>query len=173
MTGSKERDAPVVTEPLTIGDGIDLRMVELFFYAYRDFITDADEMLADYGYGRAHHRVLHFVNRRPGLSVAELLAILRITKQSLGPVLRDLIESGHLTQMESSNDRRKRLLHPTEKGRKLSLELTRKQSLRIHNALQNVDGEGRRQIERFLYGMVKPEELPVLNQLMEPPEGIE
>ncbi|MBN9251855.1 MAG: MarR family transcriptional regulator, partial [Mesorhizobium sp.] len=60
-------------------DGIDFTLIELFFFAYRDFTSDPDEMLADYGFGRAHHRVLHFVNRRPGLTVAELLEVLKIT----------------------------------------------------------------------------------------------
>jgi hypothetical protein len=63
-------------------------LIELFFFAYRDFVADADRLLEAYGFGRAHHRVLYFVTRRPGLTIAELLEILRITKQSLNRVLR-------------------------------------------------------------------------------------
>ena len=63
-------------------------LIELFFFAYRDFVGDPDRILGDYGFGRAHHRVLHFVDRQPGLTIAELLDILRITKQSLNRVLR-------------------------------------------------------------------------------------
>ncbi|MBN9550306.1 MAG: MarR family transcriptional regulator, partial [Alphaproteobacteria bacterium] len=66
---------------ITDEDGIDFAIIELFFFAYRDFTSDPDQILADYGFGRAHHRVLHFVNRRPGLTVAELLDVLKITKQ--------------------------------------------------------------------------------------------
>ena len=69
-------------------------LIELLFFAYRDFVGDPDGVLADLGFGRAHHRVLHFVNRNPGMKVAELLDILKITKQSLGRVLKQLIDEG-------------------------------------------------------------------------------
>ena len=68
-----------------------LELVELLFFAYRDFVGDPDRLLEDFGFGRAHHRVLHFVARNPGLTIAELLTILKITKQSLNPVLKELI----------------------------------------------------------------------------------
>ena len=71
-------------------------LIELFFFAYRDFVGDPDRILADFGFGRAHHRVLHFVDRQPGLTIAELLDILRITKQSLNRVLKELIEKGFI-----------------------------------------------------------------------------
>ena len=61
-----------------------VELIELLFFAYRDFVSDPDEILRDYGFGRAHHRIVHFVGRNPGIRVAELLDILRITKQSLG-----------------------------------------------------------------------------------------
>src|SRR5262249_16066133 len=67
-------------------------VIELLFFAYRDFVGDPDEVLEKYGFGRAHHRVLHFVNRNPGMKVADLLVILKITKQSLGRVLKQLID---------------------------------------------------------------------------------
>src|ERR1700733_111902 len=66
-------------------------LIELFYFAYRDFVGDADRLLEAYGFGRAHHRVLHFVARHPGLTIAELLDILAITKQSLNRVLKELI----------------------------------------------------------------------------------
>ena len=69
-------------------------LIELLFFAYRDFVGDPDEVLIKLGFGRAHHRVLHFVNRNPGMKVAELLDILKITKQSLGRVLKQLIDDG-------------------------------------------------------------------------------
>jgi DNA-binding MarR family transcriptional regulator len=71
-------------------------LIELLFFAYRDFVGDPDEVLAKLGFGRAHHRVLHFVNRNPGMKVAELLDVLRITKQSLGRVLKQLIDEGYV-----------------------------------------------------------------------------
>src|SRR5262249_42220475 len=84
--------------------------VELLFFAYRDFTGDPDAILAEYGFGRAPHRVLHFVNRNPGLRVANLLEILKITKQSLARVLKQLVGEGFITQKAGAEDRRERLL---------------------------------------------------------------
>src|SRR6201996_8497784 len=75
-------------------------LIELLFFAYRDFVGDPDEVLAKLGFGRAHHRVLHFVNRNPGIKVADLLNVLKITKQSLGRVLKQLIDEGYVVQKE-------------------------------------------------------------------------
>ena len=90
--------------------------IELLFFAYRDFTAEPDAILARYGFGRAHHRVVHFVGRHPQLTVSELLGILRITKQSLGRVLGQLVRQGFVTVRSGSRDRRQRLLELTEKG---------------------------------------------------------
>ncbi|MBX9634190.1 MAG: MarR family transcriptional regulator, partial [Magnetospirillum sp.] len=90
--------------------------IELLFYAYRDFTAEPDAILAEYGFGRAHHRVIYFVGRNPGMTVSELLDILRITKQSLSRVLGQLVEEGFITQRPGLRDRRQRLLELTEKG---------------------------------------------------------
>src|SRR3954467_11779128 len=110
-------------------------VIELLFFAYRDFISDPDDVLAKFGFGRAHHRVLHFVNRNPGMKVAELLDILRITKQSLGRVLKQLIDQGYVLQREGAEDRRQRLLFVTPKGEALALKLATLQTQRISRAL--------------------------------------
>ena len=91
-------------------------IIELLFFAYRDFVGDPDEVLLKLGFGRAHHRVLHFVNRNPSIKVADLLEILNITKQSLGRVLKQLIDQGYVSQKEGAEDRRQRLLYATAKG---------------------------------------------------------
>src|ERR1700729_2998842 len=109
--------------------------IELFFFAYRDFVGDADRLLETYGFGRAHHRVLHFVNRQPGLTIAELLDILRITKQSLSRVLKDLVEADYIEVAAGTLDRRQRLLYPTAAGKQLALELAHLQSERFARAL--------------------------------------
>lgn len=142
---------------LTLKDGIDFTIIELFFFAYRDFTSDPDVLLADYGFGRAHHRVLHFVNRRPGLTVAELLDVLQITKQSLARVLKQLIDTGHVIQVQGPRDRRQRELYPTTKGRTLALALAAPQSRRIHAALEDATPAEREAIERFLKAMVNAE----------------
>src|SRR6185312_3558313 len=99
--------------------GIDLiACVELFYFAYRDFTGDPDAFLAQYGFGRAHHRVLHFVHRNPGLKVAELLDILKITKQSLARVLKQVVDGAFNIQRAGDEERReRRLYHPATGGR--------------------------------------------------------
>ena len=91
-------------------------LIELFFFAYRDFVGDADRLLEAYGFGRAHHRVLYFVTRRPGLTIAELLEILRITKQSLNRVLRELVDKNFVETRAGALDRRRRQLYATAEG---------------------------------------------------------
>src|SRR5918997_1392413 len=110
-------------------------IIELLFFAYRDFVTEPDDALAKFGFGRAHHRVLHFVNRNPGMKVAELLEILRITKQSLGRVLKQLVDQGYVVQKEGASDRRQRLLFVTAKGETLAMKLAGLQTARIAGAL--------------------------------------
>lgn len=120
--------------PLFLRDA-DLReALELLFFAYRDFTAEADAILADYGFGRAHHRVIYFVGANPGLSVSDLLAILRVTKQSLSRVLGQLIDEGYVEQKTDSGDRRRRLLYLTAKGGTLEALLTEKQSALIAKA---------------------------------------
>lgn len=149
--------AEPIRTPLTTDDGIDFSVIELLFFAYRDFTSDPDEILADYGFGRAHHRVLHFVNRLPGLTVAELLDVLKITKQSLARVLKQLIDTGHIVQVQGLQDRRQRELYPTAKGRTLALALARPQSRRIGAAFHDASPADRETVERFLKAMVDPE----------------
>jgi len=112
-----------------------VELIELLFFAYRDFISDPDEILNKYGFGRAHHRVIHFVGRYPGIRVAELLDILRITKQSLGRVLKELIDTGYVIQQEGETDRRRRLLSLTERGCELHRELMEPQIKRFTSAI--------------------------------------
>ena len=157
MPNRSKETAEAIRTAISHEDGIDFTLIELFFFAYRDFTSDPDVILADYDFGRAHHRVLHFVNRRPGLTVAELLDVLKITKQSLSRVLKQLIDTGHIVQVQGPRDRRQRELYPTPKGRKLALALARPQSRRIHDALEGLGGAGRTSIEHFLKGMVNPE----------------
>src|SRR6266852_4475859 len=112
-----------------------LTFVELLFFAYRDFTREADAALAELGLGRAHHRVLHFVNRHPGLRVADLLEILKITKQSLARVLKQLVDQGWIVQRAGERDRRQRLLHATDPGAALAGRLDSVQSRRVAQAL--------------------------------------
>jgi DNA-binding MarR family transcriptional regulator len=113
----------------------DLRQaMELLFYAYRDFTAEPDAMLHKIGLGRAHHRAIYFIGRHPGITVSDLLAILRITKQSLSRVLSDLVESDYVRQKPGARDRRQRLLTLTEKGMDLERALSDSQRTRIAQA---------------------------------------
>jgi DNA-binding MarR family transcriptional regulator len=129
-------------------------VIELLFFAYRDFITEPDAVLAKFGFGRAHHRVLHFVNRTPGLKVAELLDILKITKQSLGRVLKQLVDQGYVVQKEGAQDRRQRLLYVTAKGESLAMKLAGLQTARIAHALSELGPNAHDAACRLLIAMI-------------------
>jgi DNA-binding MarR family transcriptional regulator len=133
-------------------------LIELFFFAYRDFVGDPDRILGDYGFGRAHHRVLHFVDRQPGLTIAELLDILRITKQSLNRVLKELVEKGFVEQRPGTTDRRQRLLFTTAPGHLLARRLAKLQTRRIMRALADGDDNLKDAASRFLLAMIDPAE---------------
>jgi len=131
-----------------------LSFVELLFFAYRDFISDPDEILEGYGFGRAHHRVIHFVGRNPGIRVAELLEILRITKQSLGRVLRELIETGFVYQREGASDRRRRLLYLTDAGADLMRRLQDPQIVRVAGAIEAAGPDATRIYRAVLMNLI-------------------
>ena len=129
-------------------------IIELLFFAYRDFVSDPDDVLAKFGFGRAHHRVLHFVNRHPGMKVADLLDVLKITKQSLGRVLKQLVDQGYVVQKEGENDRRQRLLFVTPKGEALAMKLAGLQTERIARALAELGPGAHEAARRFLIAMI-------------------
>ncbi|MEQ1902167.1 MAG: MarR family transcriptional regulator [Devosia sp.] len=146
-------------------DAMPLDVMGLFFFAYRDFVGDADAMLERQGFGRAHHRVLYFVNLKPGMPVADILDILKITKQSLARVLRQLIDNGYIEQKTGDADRRQRLLFATEKGRRFFETLSATQTSRIDAAIAALPADGKRTVMKFFVGMVEPGDRPVLDRL--------
>lgn len=147
-----------------------LELIELLFFAYRDFTSDPDEILEGYGFGRAHHRVVHFVGRNPGIRVAELLDILRITKQSLGRVLRELIETGFVFQKEGDTDRRQRLLYLTESGKDLAQQLAAPQIDRIRAALSACDGDAHGFYRDVLFHLINAQDRANVRRLIVKPE---
>jgi DNA-binding MarR family transcriptional regulator len=160
-----------VTAPLPAADSAtratpDFEMIELIFFAYRDFVGEADRALAAYGFGRAHHRVLHFVNRRPGLTIAGLLDILGITKQSLARVLKDLMDNGCIMQESGREDRRQRLLRLTPRGLALAADLAERQSARIGAALARLPSGERAAVRSFLLGLLDPASEPGVRRLI-------
>lgn len=168
MTASGRR-APVAGQP---GGPVPYELIELFFFAYRDFVSDPDRILTDLAFGRAHHRVLHFVNRNPGLTIAELLDILKITKQSLNRVLKELVEKGFIEVRTGHADRRQRHLHATEPGRGLASRLAAVQGERIDAALTGLALPARQAIEAYLTAMIDPDERKqVLARIRKGPAG--
>jgi DNA-binding MarR family transcriptional regulator len=130
-------DQKSTVNPLFLRDE-DLRQgIELLFFAYRDFTSRGDTVLAQQHFGRAHHRVIYFVGRYPNMPVGELLEILAITKQSLSRVLSQLVREGYIVQKPGIKDRRQRLLQLTDQGRALDQELTTEQRNRIAKAYKD------------------------------------
>jgi DNA-binding MarR family transcriptional regulator len=129
--------------------------MELLFYAYRDFTAEPDAMLAQYGFGRAHHRVIYFVGRYPGSTVSDLLSILRITKQSLSRVLGQLVREDFVTQTAGPRDRRQRLLHLTPKGEELERRLSENQRALIARAYREAGAEAVEGFRKVLLGMIE------------------
>jgi DNA-binding MarR family transcriptional regulator len=148
------------------GEAPAYELIELLFFAYRDFVREADAVLIRYGFGRAHHRVLHFVSRNPGLKVAELLTILKITKQSLGRVLRELVEQGFIEAQEGEQDRRQRLLRVTAHGERLARELAELQTRRIETALAAAGPGARETAMHFLGAMIDAGERDAVQHLV-------
>lgn len=139
----------------------DLRQgIELLFYAYRDFTGEPDAILDKHGLGRAHHRVIYFVGRNPGITVTELLEILRITKQSLSRVLGHLLEQDFINQRADPTDRRRKQLTLSEKGKALEHALTSTQMDRFARAYREAGAEAVEGFRRVLIGIVEPEDRP-------------
>lgn len=153
MVDIKTRANPLFLREEELRQGI-----ELLFYAYRDFTAEPDSMLARLDMGRAHHRVIYFVGRHPGITVTELLRILKITKQSLSRVLGQLIRDAYIEQRQGKVDRRQRLLHLTEKGVQLEHELTANQRARIAKAYKAASAEAVDGYRKVLMGMIDEED---------------
>jgi DNA-binding MarR family transcriptional regulator len=166
MKPGKPDISPTIEIPITQDDITQLQNITLFFFAYRDFTADADRLLKEIGFGRAHHRVLFFVSRKPGMTVAELLQILGITKQSLARVLRQMVSKGYIIQKPGNSDRRQRLLYPTATGREFVLVLSRMQSKRIAQAITQSGLENTELLSQFLSAMIDPKEFELMKNLI-------
>ena len=146
-----------------------IRGIEMLFYAYRDFTSDPDEILQAYGFGRAHHRVVHFVGRNPGMTVTELLAILKVTKQSLNRVLSQLVAEEFIAQEKGSRDRRQRLLSLTAKGLTLFAELSGPQKARVARAYREAGAEAVAGYRKVLADLLNAEEREAVMKSVERP----
>ncbi len=166
------RTAPPAGRGLLFLREEELRLAQdLLFFGYRDFTAGADAILADLGMGRAHHRVLHFVGRRPGITVGDLLGILAITKQSLGRVLTPLVEEEYVTQAPGRADRRQRLLSLTPKGQALERRLYERQRETVMAAYREAGPVAVEGFRRVMRGLMGPEARAALARLEAAPEA--
>ncbi|NVK36023.1 MAG: MarR family transcriptional regulator [Rhodobacteraceae bacterium] len=156
LSSGSEPSNGVDPSQLLHGDQASCRydLIELLFFAYRDFTAMADDRLAEFDFGRAHHRVLHFVHRNPGIMVTDLLTILQITKQSLGRVLKQLVDQDFIEQQPGPIDRRQRLLHATPKGHELASHLVDIQSELLNRAIKDLPDDGAALVKQFLIQML-------------------
>ena len=132
--------------------------IELLFFAYRDFTAEPDTILAQHNFGRAHHRVIHFVGGHPQMTVGELLGVLRITKQSLSRVLGQLVRQGFVIQRPGARDRRQRLLDLTSKGRELERQLSELQRARVAKAYRQAGARAVEGFRKVLLGIIADED---------------
>ncbi len=146
-----------------------LQGIELMFFAYKGFTSDPDRILEEFGYGRAHHRAIHFINRRPGLTVNDLLDILGVTKQSLNRVLRQLIADQLVDSRVGAKDKRQRNLHLTQKGEKLEKELATAQQTRMRRAYSAAGPEAVQGFREVLENMIDEGHAPHIMALRKEP----
>ena len=131
--------------------------IEAMFFAYRGFTADPDRILSDLAYGRAHHRAVHFINRSPGTTVNNLLALLGVTKQSLNRVLRALVEDGLVRSEVGKRDKRERHLYLTEAGEALERQLSDAQRDRMRAAYRSAGPEAVTGFRQVLEAMMDEE----------------
>ncbi len=140
--------------------------IEMMFFAYRGFTAYPDKILETYGYGRAHHRAIHFVGRKPGLTVNTLLDILGVTKQSLNRVLRQLVNDGLIDSRVGTKDRRQRNLYLTESGLALEKELSDAQRQRMRKAYAAAGPNAVQGFRTVLAAMIEPEVSTLVRDLL-------
>ncbi|MBB4121497.1 MarR family winged helix-turn-helix transcriptional regulator [Martelella radicis] len=162
-----------LADPVRDDGQAEFEIVELLFFAYRDFISDPDAILQDIGFGRAHHRVVHFVGSRPGMSVADLLDTLGITKQSLARVLKQLIDAGYVRQTTGPEDRRQRRLFLSQKGEDLRQQLLAPQLERIAKAFSGLGESERAAVKDFLSRMCNDDPTAFCGALLSANDGKE
>ena len=131
------------------------------------FTADPDRILEEYGYGRAHHRAVHFIHGSPGTTVNNLLNILGVTKQSLNRVLRTLVNDTLVEVKVGIRDRRERHLYLTNQGRELQERLSSAQSNRMRKAFKNAGPNAVSSFKTVLEAMMDPELNKIYSKLRE------
>lgn len=157
--------SPSPASPLFLREAEIRRGVELLFFGHGHLLAAIDERLAADGLGRAHHRALYFIARQPGLTVSALLALLGITKQSLGRVINDLTARALVETQVGRDDRRQRLLKLTPEGKALEAELFEMLRSRLSAAYAEAGPAAVAGFWQVLEGLVPPPDRPMLMRL--------
>lgn len=159
-------DANSLASPLFLREAELRRGIELLYFGYRDFTKGPDALLEKHGFGRAHHRALYFIGRRPGLSVSDLLKLLQITKQSLSRVLSDLQAKGYVVSVVGRHDKRQRLLYLTENGTALERETFEAIRERMAHAYGEAGPEAVAGFWAVLMGLIEPDQKAAIKEIM-------
>ena len=139
--------------PLFLSEKEIRKIIELMFFAYRDFTAGPDAFLEKRNFGRAHHRIIYFVSKKEKITIKELLSILQITKQSLSRVLNQLVKEKYII-LSTGDDKRTKNLSLTKKGHELESELSTIQIKKIKNILKNTNENNISGFKTLLYEMI-------------------
>ena len=140
--------------PFFLNDKEIRKVIELFFFSYRDFTAGPDQILEKLNFGRAHHRVIYFVGKKDKITIKELLGVLKITKQSLSRVLNQLVKEGFIV-VSTGLDKRTKNLSLTNKGISLENELSTIQIQKIKKVINNFNQEDIDGFKKILYEMIE------------------
>ena len=140
--------------PFFLNDKEIRKILELIFFSYRDFTAGPDQILEKLNFGRAHHRVIYFVGKKDKITIKELLAVLKITKQSLSRVLNQLVKEDFIV-VSTGLDKRTKNLSLTNSGLSLENELSTIQIQKIKRVLNNFNQEDINGFKKILYEMIE------------------
>ena len=140
--------------PFFLNDKEVRKVIELLFFAYRDFTSGPDKILEKINFGRAHHRVIYFVGKKNHITIKELLNVLKITKQSLSRVLNQLVSEKFII-VSTGIDKRTKKLSLTDKGKKLENELSTIQIKKIREVINKFSEENINGFKKILHEMIE------------------
>tara|TARA_Y100001935_G_C17188060_1_gene448615 strand:+ start:36 stop:518 length:483 start_codon:yes stop_codon:yes gene_type:complete len=146
-------DLKKLLSPLFLNEKEVRKVIELMFFAYRDFTSGPDKILEKINFGRAHHRVIYFVGKRNDLTIKELLGILQITKQSLSRVLNQLVKEKYIV-LSIGEDKRTKKLTLSKKGKELESKLSAIQISKIYSVIKDFDEKDINGFKKVLYQMI-------------------
>ena len=140
--------------PFFLNDKEIRKIIELFFFSYRDFTAGPDQILEKLNFGRAHHRVIYFVGKKDKITIKELLGVLKITKQSLSRVLNQLVKEGFIV-VSTGLDKRTKNLSLTSSGLSLENKLSTIQIQKIKRVINNFNQEDIDGFKKILFEMIE------------------